>query len=244
MKLTKQLLLSILGLITLSLAGCNSPANPYVEYKPPVLPVKLVIQQSGVSIEGEAEIVTPVGTFSIGAEYTLKHEDDSILVIIRDKKRGTIGFDTIYRIHTGIDEFVAIVNGKTTIQIVNRQILIDVTDGNIQSIEFRKALPSIPETPSSFWQPFPLGYHPFAFTTWAYDDSTISEWYGLGFLWFIIRLVLAFIMLLLDLIVIFFLGIGVILHSIFGITVRNIYFGLLGLFIISFFSLLVISRDA
>jgi len=65
-----------------------------VEYKPPFIPAKLVIDNQGnVAIEGEASLVTPVGEFSIGAEYELKREEDSLLVIIRDRKKDASGFD-------------------------------------------------------------------------------------------------------------------------------------------------------
>jgi hypothetical protein len=222
-------------LVFLLLVSACQPSRVKVEYRPLFIPVKLVIDNRGnVSVEGEASLVTPVGVFSIGAEYELKREDDGLLVIIRDQKKGTNGFDTIYRIHSGGDEFVAVVNGTTTIQIMNRQILIDVSDGSVKSIEFKEASAAISEAANAFWKPFPLGYHPFAFTEWAYDDSTIDKWYGLGFLWFCLRLILAAIFAFVDLIIILILGIGVVLHSVFGVTVRNIYFGLLGIIGIGF----------
>lgn len=86
-----------------------------------------------------------------------------------------------------------------------------------------------------FWTPFSVSYHPFALTRWAYDDSTIDQGYGFGFLWFVARLLLAIVALPLDLILIVTLGIGAALHSWFGETVRNIYFGLLTLFVLSRF---------
>ncbi|MBI4771454.1 MAG: hypothetical protein HY784_13860 [Chloroflexi bacterium] len=82
---------------------------------------------------------------------------------------------------------------------------------------------------TTFWQPWPLGYHPFALAKWAYDDSTIGQWYGLGFLWFLLRFVLAVLLGLLDLVLIVVLGVGVLLHSLLGVTARNVYFGFLAL---------------
>ncbi len=84
----------------------------------------------------------------------------------------------------------------------------------------------------SFWTPFRVTYRPFALATWAYDDSTIDQWYGLGFLWFLGRLVLAIVLLPVDLILIVILGIGAALQRLLGETARNIYFGLLALFVL------------
>ena len=41
-------------------------------------------------------------------------------------------------------------------------------------------------------------YHPFSFSRWAYDDSTIGKWYGVGFVWFFLRLALALVLGLVD----------------------------------------------
>jgi hypothetical protein len=43
-------------------------------------------------------------------------------------------------------------------------------------------------------------YKPFMLTRWAYDDSTIDKWCGLGFVWFLLRLALTLVLLLVDLV--------------------------------------------
>jgi hypothetical protein len=222
--------ITLVLLASLIMVGCRAS----VGYKPPIVPIRLIVDsERNVSIVGDATLLTPVGSFSIGAEYVLKRDDNSLLVIIRDRKQGNNGFDTIYRLRSGPDHFVAVVNGRNTIQVVDRQVMIDVTEGNIESIEFRPALENISETSGISWQPWPLGYQPFALAKSAYNDSTIDKWYGIGFLWFLFRLVLAIIGLAVDMFLIVFLGIGVILHTFFGITVRNIYFGLLALYLLA-----------
>jgi hypothetical protein len=69
-------------------------------------------------------------------------------------------------------------------------------------------------------------YKPFAMTRWAYDDSTIGEWYGLGFAWFLLRLALAVMIGILDAILTFFFLLGQVGYFFFGPTARNIVYGL------------------
>lgn len=148
----------LLGAVTSILAACSAS----VSYKPPLLPVKFVLDSAGnISIVGESSLVTFVGEFSIGAQYMLYSEPDSITVIIRDRKKGNHGFDTVYRIRTGRDEFSAVLNGETTVQVVNKQVLIDVTNADIKSIEFRRADNSGIATSSGFWGTSSNSYRPF-----------------------------------------------------------------------------------
>ncbi|MFB9719197.1 hypothetical protein [Planobispora longispora] len=67
---------------------------------------------------------------------------------------------------------------------------------------------------------------PFVLSRWAYDDSTISSWFGLGFLWFLIRLVVALIPGLVDLVLIVACVVAAIAFVLFGTTGQNIVYGL------------------
>ncbi len=103
----------------------------------------LGINSSGISIEGVQSIATPIGTFSIGALYDLPPRDPgSIYVILRDRRTG---FDQIYKVQTGADQFMAVVNGTTSISIANGQVLIDITDGNIKQVAFERVSDQIPQ---------------------------------------------------------------------------------------------------
>jgi hypothetical protein len=221
----------MIAIVVLSLTHwtCRGKAS----YKPPLIPAKLVFDNYGaISVEGELSFFTLVGEFSIGAEYSLKREANRVLVIVRDSRKPPNGFDIIYRLNSDREEFVAVVNGTTLVQVLNRQVLIDVSSGSVKTIEFKYAENTIAQEHSAWWKAFPLGYYPFALVQWMYDDSCIGKWYGLGFLWFLLRFALSLIALFVDFILIFFLGIGVVLHSIFNETVRNIYFGFLGLLLL------------
>jgi len=123
----------LLSVFSLTVTGCSLSAS----YKPPYLPVKLVLDSDGnVSIVGEVSIVTFVGEFSIGAEYVLNDDPESIMVIIRNREKGTYGVDTIYRVKTNGGKFVAVLDGNTIVQVENNQVLIDVSDATVRSIQF------------------------------------------------------------------------------------------------------------
>ena len=159
----------LISLVTLLLVGCSAS----VSYKPPLLPVKLVIDNAGnISVEGEVSIVTFVGEFSIGAEYTLSSKPDSILVIIRDRNKGTRGLDTIYRVRTSGDEFTVVLNGETTVQVVNKQVIIDVTNANVKTIEFRRADEDTKVAISGFWGNDENSYRPFKLMQRMIDKDT------------------------------------------------------------------------
>src|ERR1044071_3569692 len=126
--------------ILLAIAGsaCTSELSGEVEYQPVFLPVKFTYNGSTIDVKGEREIVTFIGTFSIGAKYSLPANDpDAIYVIIRDREERPAGFDHTYRVTTGNGDFSAVVNGRTVIQVVDRQVLIDVTDGAVEDIRLK-----------------------------------------------------------------------------------------------------------
>lgn len=240
-RLRRAISLTLAIAVLFGLAACGGDTTPTVSYKPDFLPVKLNIGADGVSISGDKSIVTPIGEFSIGASYSLpKRESASIYVILRDrnrgeKGRGEKGFDDVYLVKSGSDDFIAVVNGKTTIQIRDGQVLIDVTDGTIESVEFKRGEPTTKEGETSWWdettQRWDNGYHsswykPFALCTWAYDDSTISKWWGAGFVWFLIRLILALLLGLVDILLSVVFLLAQVAYMLFGPTGRNIVWGI------------------
>jgi hypothetical protein len=119
-----------------------------------------------------------------------------------------------------------------------REVIIDVTDARIESIEFRKVSLATFEGNkqgssrwSKHWQTLPFGYHPWSLTRWAYDDSTMSKWYGAGFAIFLVRLIVATFLAIIDFLLVtafFFAG----LFYLFNETARNIYYGFLALLVL------------
>ena len=76
--------LVVIGLLVLTGAGCGTPAEPEASYKPPLLPVALVVDANGVRVEGDASIVTPIGQFSIGAKYDMPKRDAGTVYVACD----------------------------------------------------------------------------------------------------------------------------------------------------------------
>lgn len=225
-------------LLALVLAGCDpeGEGKAKVRYKPALLPVALTVGPDGVAVEGETSIVTPIGEFSIGAEYSLPPRDgSSIYVLLRDRKKGTTGFDRVYRVQAGREQFTVVVNGTTTIQVKDGQVLIDVTGGAVKKIQFKRVdQAAVKEGGESFWSTagakWSRGwesslYKPFMLTRWAYDDSTIDKWCGLGFVWFLLRLALTLVLLLVDLVLSSIFLVAQIAYLIFDATGRNVVWG-------------------
>ncbi|MFB4281572.1 MULTISPECIES: hypothetical protein [unclassified Nonomuraea] len=225
----------LLAAMVLATAGCAG-TNVKASYHPAFLPVKLEWANGEVKLAGETSLVTPIGVFSIGAEYSLPDKEaDSLYVIIRDGLGSAdhpeiAGFDHIYKVKSGSGQFTAVVNGTAVIQVVDRQVLIDVTDGSVQTIEFKGAQPVVQERGSTIgdrWQAYWDGsfYSPMALSRWAYDDSTMTSWFGLGFLWFLVRLALAIVLGLVDLLLTVGCTMAAAAFVLFGPTGRNIAYG-------------------
>ncbi|MEU7677044.1 hypothetical protein AB0C42_19795 [Micromonospora taraxaci] len=227
----------LLVLLVLALAGCDPEAEGKVRYKPVLLPVALTLGPDGVAVEGETSFITPIGEFSIGAEYSLPPRDGStIYVLLRDRKKGKTGFDKVFKVQTGRDQLTVVVNGTTTIQVKDGQVLIDITGGAVKKVQFKRVdQATVKEGGDSFWvkagAKWSQGwesslYKPFVLTRWAYDDSTIGKWYGVGFIWFLLRLTLTLVLLLVDLVLSSIFLVAQIAFLVFGATGRNVVWGI------------------
>jgi hypothetical protein len=158
----------------------------------------------------------------------------------------TMGFDHVYQVHTDGEQFTAVVNGHTIISIVKDQVLIDVTAGNIETISFKRAGSGIAEAGSTNWfastwhaasARWDAGwsqswYHPYGLAKWAYGDSTIEKWYGIGFVWFLLRLVFSIFLALLDTLLTIGFLLGQLAFMAFGPTGRDVIYGFLVLGVI------------
>ncbi|MEW2375671.1 hypothetical protein AB0883_06130 [Micromonospora sp. NPDC047812] len=227
----------MLLLLLLVLAGCDPETEGKVRYKPVLLPVSLTVGPDGVAVEGETSFVTPIGEFSIGAQYSLPPRDGStIYVLLRDRKKGKTGFDRVFKVQSGRDQLTVVVNGTTTIQVENGQVLIDITGGAVKKVQFKRVdQAAVKEGGDSFWgktdAKWSKGwesslYKPFVLTRWAYDDSTIDKWCGLGFVWFLMRLAMTLVLLLVDLVLSSIFLVAQIAYLIFEATGRNVVWGI------------------
>ena len=232
----------------MSACSTTNDAGPSVGFQPILLPVKLTATSSGFTITGDRTLVTPLGLVSIGANVRLPEKGEkTIRVTIRDRKRGGVGFDDIYDVEAGYGNFEAVTNGTTRIQVSSdRKVLIDVTDARVESIEFGQVEPATLKEPddenflsqwwsrhwSRHWETLPFGYHPWSLTRFMYEDSTIDKWYGIGFVYFLVRLIVAGILAIIEFFIFVALFLAAIFYLFFGETGRNICYGLLSLFLL------------
>ena len=124
----------LIALITSNIVFSSCEGD--VSYRPPFSPIKFVLDTLGnISIQGEASLVTPIGAFSLNARIATSEEAGSLLVIIRDKRKA---IDRMYRIRTGDGEFICQVNGSVTLKITNRLVIVDISNGDVKSIEIQR----------------------------------------------------------------------------------------------------------
>ncbi|MER7547850.1 hypothetical protein SAMN05443665_102114 [Actinomadura meyerae] len=239
----------LLIFVLFGLAGCGNGGGAQGSYKPTFLPFKISYSPgSGMVVTGDKSVVTPLGEFSIGAKYSLpRRPADAIRVVLRDR---SVGFDEVYDLGGHAGEFEATLDGTTKVQVRDRTVTIDVTQVETRSIEFRPAQAAAQEAPpnllnkgidrwNGYWDD--AFYSPLALSRWAYGDSTMGKWYGLGFVWFLIRLVLALILGILDIVLVLVCVFAACFYVFFGGTGRNIAYGLSCLFgCLAFYSVRVL----
>jgi hypothetical protein len=118
-----------LVLVAISLMGCSGLKewSPYVEYTPPLLPMKFVITPAGIEVNVGPRIATLIGTFEVGAALPLTPGNDTdLILVLRHLDKGE---DVVYEIKDGT-AYVIIVDGKTQIEVSGNTIVVDVTEAN------------------------------------------------------------------------------------------------------------------
>lgn len=138
------------GLLLLTTA-CHSTVHVGIAYQLPVIPVEFSLDftippDGPVTVGGSVGIVTELGTFSAGLSITPfdnpshnKPGPDATIVIIRHRSSAGKLVDTVYRIRTG-EELVVVINGRTVLNIFNREIVINAAAGRISSLRIKNAL--------------------------------------------------------------------------------------------------------
>jgi hypothetical protein len=223
-------------LLGLTLTGCGGTTTATASFKGSFLPVGISISTDGKSfVQGDISYATAIGTFSIGAKYDLPQQNsNSIYVILRNRHTG---FDKVYEVRTDGAQFNAVVNGTTSITVTKDQVLIDITSGTIHKVTFKQVHSQLAEASSSGWWPTTAArwdtgwvqswYKPYGLARWAYSDTTIEKWYGAGFVWFLLRLIFAIVLALIDTLLTLGFLLGQAAFIIFGPTGRDVTYGFL-----------------
>lgn len=135
----------LLFLSLLILASNSLFSQDYgISWKPFFLPFEIKLGTNGISVSGETSIVTPIGNVGVWADVNVSErpveikstviEKTDLLVIIRDiwSNEG----DYLFKIENGAN-LTVVVDGRNEISIKEGKVIIDVSDGNIQSIKFK-----------------------------------------------------------------------------------------------------------
>ncbi|MBM7775763.1 hypothetical protein JOD54_005967 [Actinokineospora baliensis] len=203
-------------------AGCG---NAEVSVSTPdFLPVtaSVTVSEHKVEFKGEVSLVTPLGEVSIGLKIGEPIQEDRIRVRFRDRNRLN-GTDQVFDLRTGGDEFEAVLDGRSVVRVADHEVTIDITDATVSEVRFRPTEEST-QLARGWWAN--AFYHPFDLFRWAYDDSTMASWPPLGFLWFLLRLVVALLLVVVDLYLTAVFILGWLASLIFGNSGGNVVVGL------------------
>ena len=130
-----RFMLAIVVSLAFLMASCGTLGASYTP-PAPFPPITFTIDSAGnISAHLDPRLVTEVGTFTLsaGVSSSLQPEDHTMLVVIRHKQNGST-VDTVYKIQTDQDKVIVIVDGRTIVQVTNRKVVIDASQGNVKSI--------------------------------------------------------------------------------------------------------------
>ncbi|GLW90888.1 hypothetical protein [Actinokineospora globicatena] len=194
MRLPGMRKIALLLAVLVMAGGCG---NVEVSARTPgFLPVSasVTLSEHKVEFKGDLSYVTPLGEVSIGLKIGEDVEQDVVRVRFRDRDR-LGGSDQVFDLRTGGDEFEAVLEGKPSVRVKDHEITLDITDAAVTEIRFRQTEESVRAERGWWANAF---YHPFDLFRWAYDDSTMASWPPLGFLWFLLRLIFAVVLAVVD----------------------------------------------
>lgn len=247
-KILVQFCFALFLTICLFLSSCRYLPEGGVEdvlfgsYKPPFIPVTVSISTNNeVQIEVGGTIVTPAGEISIGWERNKIHHLELILgnqiyfyplgqnkfkVYLPNTFKGQISVN-----YDGADVRIIVPKPGELKFPTNNYITPQPTVSPIPTISPTTDIAATPAVTSAAsesefkWASMAFGYRPFMLAAWAYDDSNMGN--VLGFIVFILRMILAIILGILDLLVTIVLGFFAIIQTFFGIKVTKFILGLI-----------------
>ncbi len=125
-----------------------APSPTSLAHQPSAADVKFTLDGHNIGIVGNPALVTNVGSYAMGSLYAAQPDSNTLLLIIRERDKGSGGTDTVYRIRSAEDGFIVVLDGQATMRFTNRQAVVDVTNARSKVVEFRlqNAINSPPDT--------------------------------------------------------------------------------------------------
>lgn len=117
-------------------AGCSG-VFPHASYRSPILPICFTISPEDITISGESSLVTPIGTFSLGASYRVADVGDNDLVLIL-RNRSTRE-EHVYRIREGRNAQI-VVDGHLIVEVSRNEVVVDITEAEQVEVRYFCAL--------------------------------------------------------------------------------------------------------
>lgn len=205
--------------------GCTSCATRFT-YEPPIIPVQFLIDPmtGAINVQSEFAIKTLIGKIGIESESptTINSPYQGVMVVFHNERQQYYEY---YLICTDGEQFTAIINGRTKISATNRIVEIDISDGNVESVEVNvQRMSDQPlEGGCSKWKPYPGGYYPFKFFKMISSTAAPEQ----GWITFVAQYFVAIIAGIFDLLIMLILTPGVLIETWIappnGKLIRNIY---------------------
>jgi hypothetical protein len=154
-----------------------------IKYKPPFLPVFISVNSSGnLSIGGEKSITSFLGTFSIGADYSIYQQEKYTTVVIRNLLKNN---EQAYKVYTDGDELTVVADGNTRIEIKDRWILVQVKgSADIRFKTAEKPSPKVNPAPEEIPKHEPAAYIEFT-SFWPKKRGEIKyDYSNAGYDWY------------------------------------------------------------
>jgi hypothetical protein len=146
MRKSKAVLIYLPALIILLNTYGVSRSEIKLKYKPPILPVFISVDSAGnLSVGGEKSITTFIGTFTLGADYSIYLQEKYTTVVIRNLLKKN---EQAYKVYTGGDELTVLADGKTRVEIKDRWVLVQVEGSTLINFKMaEKPSPKVDPTP-------------------------------------------------------------------------------------------------
>ena len=120
-----------------SQAGAEVDATADVAYKPPLMPIRFVVDSDrGITATLNGSFATPIGTFEVGGGVERSLEDDSFELAFVDAGRDV---ETIYcvRSETSLQFTITTLSGEVSGSVEDQRVTLDVSDATSVTINSR-----------------------------------------------------------------------------------------------------------